>query len=229
MITVNIITKGAELGIEQPTIADGTAGGMVAKFCTDSLWYGLALTAVFRTAVGDILMPLKNNECEVPFEATENCGEVLVGLFGTDGYRTLTSVFTKLNISPGTPTGGEEAKNYAPSLYEQFSARFERVENMTVTAETGQDASVVRSDSGNAVNLHFVIPKGDRGDKGIKGDKGDKGDRGEKGDKGDSYTLTEDDKKEIAKMSRTEIAVDGETLVFSEAMGATVDNDCFVI
>ena len=200
MITVSIIANGASLDISQPIIADGSTGGIVARFCTDSLWHGLSLTAVFRTDSGDILMPLENGRCEVPYEATENSGKVLVGLFGTDGYRTLTSVFCPLTVSPGVPTNGEAAKNYTPSLYEQFSARFARFENFSVSFEKGEEAAVEKEDRENGINIHFTVPKGDKGDKGdaftysdfsseqlalLKGAKGDKGERGAKGDKGD--------------------------------------------
>lgn len=201
MITVNIIANGAELATQQPTIADGSVGGMTARFCTDSLWHGLALTAVFRTPSGDILMPLDNGKCDIPYEATENCGDVQIGLFGTDGYRTLTSVFCPFTVSPGTPTDGESAKNYTPSLYEQFAARFDKVESFSVSAEAGEDADVVKTESASGINLHFTLPKGDKGDTGERGSKGDKGDtgaqgpignkgdtgeRGPKGDKGDT-------------------------------------------
>ncbi len=215
MITVSIIVNGAEIELSQPVIADGSAGGITASFCTDSLWHGLALTAVFRTEDGDILMPLENGKCEIPYEATENCGEVLVGLFGTDGYRTLTSLFCPLNISPGTPTNGEEAKNYTPSIYEQFSARFAKIENFSVSYDAGDVAAVQKIDNGDGFELHFTVPKGDKGDKGEKGEKGDKGDTGatgaqgpqgvqgpagEKGADGKDYVLTDSDKNKITDM-----------------------------
>ena len=177
MITVNIIANGADLSLEQPTIAEGSTGGMTVCFCTDSLWHGLALTAVFHTQSGDILMPLNNGKCSVPYEATETCGDAQIGLFGTDGYRTLTSVFCPFTVSPGVPTDGEHAMNYTPSLYEQFAARFDKVENFTVSAEEGDAAAVARSENENGINLHFTIPKGKQGD---------------------NYVLTENDKEQIA-------------------------------
>ena len=125
---IKIQTDGCRLTAEQPIIADGTVGIVRVRFCTDPLWAGLALSAVFRTKRGDLLVPLTNGECDLPPEATENCGSVPVGLFGTDGTRTLTSVFCRLRIDGGVPTDGVDAKNYTPSLYEQFSAKFSRFE-----------------------------------------------------------------------------------------------------
>ncbi len=216
MITVSIITNGACLEISQPVIADGTAGGVVASFCTDSLWHGLSLTAVFRMDSGDILMPLENGKCEVPFEATESSGSVLVGLFGTDGYRTLTSVFCPLTVSPGVPTDGEEAKNYTPSLYEQFTARFARFENFSVSFEKGEEAAVEKQEKADGINLHFTVPKGDKGDKGEKGEMGATGKAGATGANGkdgaDGYTpirgtdyWTDEDKAEIKSYVDTAI------------------------
>ena len=46
--------------------------------------------------------------------------------------------------------------------------------------------------------LDFVIPQGEKGDTGATGPKGEKGDAGPKGDKREDYSLTEDDKLEIA-------------------------------
>lgn len=199
-MTVEFRAMGAELTVSQPTLASGSAGTVRARFATDAEWAGLALTAVFRTPRGDILMPLSDGWCDFPAVATAKCGSVLVGLFGTDGNRTLTTVFCRVQLFSGTPVEGEEAENYTPGLYEQFAAKFARFEKMTATAERGEEAAVTASDSGDVFHLHFTLPKGDKGDaftyadftaeqlaalKGAKGDKGDKGDRGEKGDKGD--------------------------------------------
>ena len=106
MITVSIIANGASLDISQPIIADGSTGGIEARFCTDSLWHGLSLTAVFRTDSGDILMPLENGRCEVPFEATENTNGALDAAItiGTNAFAAGagTKSLTAININAGT-------------------------------------------------------------------------------------------------------------------------------
>ena len=63
---ITIRTDGCRLAAEQPVIADGTVGVVRVRFCTDAFWSGLALSAVFRTHCGDILMPLTNGECDLP-------------------------------------------------------------------------------------------------------------------------------------------------------------------
>lgn len=160
---INIHTEGSLLQVEQPVLAGGSAGMARVRFCTDGLWAGLALTAIFRTHRGDILMPLTNGECALPAEATAKCGDVLVGLFGSDGTRTQTSVFCRLRVSPGVPTEGEPAENYTPGLYEQFSAKFARVENMTADAVEGENAAVQMQEKDGALHLQFTLPKGKDG------------------------------------------------------------------
>ena len=163
-LIVTIKTDGCRLTAEQPIIADGSAGTVRVRFCPDDSWAGLTLTAVFRTPRGDYLMPLTNGECTLPAEVTNTCGNVLVGVFGTDGTRTLTSVFCRMHISPGVPTEGEAAANYTPGLYEQFAAKFARFENMTATVETGDVPTVEVEHTSDAVALHFTLPKVEQGD-----------------------------------------------------------------
>ncbi|MBQ9133725.1 MAG: hypothetical protein IJX64_04255 [Clostridia bacterium] len=204
-MTVTIKADGSRLTAEQPVLADGTAGAVRVRFALDDIWAGLAVTAVFRTPRGDILMPLTDGACALPAEATEKCGNVLVGVFGTDGVRTLTSTFCRLRISQGVPTEGETAKNYTPGLYEQFAAKFARFENMTVTVDKGEEAAVAVEEADGALRLHFTLPSDD------------------------SYVLTQADKQEIAAAVLNELpasggvqaSVEDETLIFSNASAST--------
>ncbi|MBQ5389936.1 MAG: collagen-like protein [Clostridia bacterium] len=185
---ITIRTDGCRLAAEQPVIADGTVGVVRVRFCTDAFWSGLALSAVFRTHCGDILMPLTNGECDLPGEVTEKCGDALVGLFGTDGTRTLTSVFCRVHVARGVPTDGEAAQNYTPGLYEQFAAKFARFENLTVSAEEGAEAAVTKEDTGTGIALRFTLPRGEKGDtgaQGIQGEAGPQGPQGVQGEKGE--------------------------------------------
>ena len=95
---VEFKANGAELTVKQPTLAGGSVGVVRAHFTTDAEWAGFSLHAVFRTPRGDILMPLSEGYCDFPAAATEKCGSVLVGLFGTDGARTLTTVLCRVRL-----------------------------------------------------------------------------------------------------------------------------------
>ena len=75
-----------------------------------------------------------------------------------------------------TGEGAEGSNEYAA-----YIAALLKLENLTVTAETGEAASATATVGDTAVQLHFVLPKGDKGDKGEKGDTGAKGDKGDTG------------------------------------------------
>ena len=218
---IQIKADGSRLTAEQPILADGTAGAARVHFTLNADWAGLGLTAVFRTARGDILMPLTDGVCDLPVEATEKCGNVLVGLFGTDGTRTLTSTFCRLRISPGVPTEGEAAENYTPGIYELFAAKFARFENMTADATAGDAADVDVQETDSALHLHFTLPKGDtgaqgpqgekgdtgvqgpqgiQGEQGVQGEKGEQGEQGEQGEKGDAFTYADFTAEQLAAL-----------------------------
>lgn len=127
MMQICIKAEGCRLTAEQPILAGGTMGAVRVRFVLDSAWAGLAVTAVFRTPRGDILMPLTNGECDLPDAASARCGSVLVGIFGTDGTRTLTSVFCRLRISPGVPIRGETADAVLSALPAAEEAMFGNV------------------------------------------------------------------------------------------------------
>ena len=66
-----------------------------------------------------------------------------------------------------TGEGAEGSNEYAA-----YIAALLKLENLTVTAETGDAAAATATVGDTAVQLHFVLPKGDKGDKGEKGDTG---------------------------------------------------------
>ena len=75
------------------------------------------------------------------------------------------------------------------------------IEIPAIRGPKGADGTMVFSDLTEEQKLSLKGEKGDQGPQGEKGDKGDQGEKGEKGDKGnrgDDYTLTSEDKIEIA-------------------------------
>lgn len=89
------------------------------------------------------------------------------------------------------------------------------IKDMTASAHTlpsGSSATVTKTEGETTFNLDFGIPKGEKGDKGdtgatgAKGEQGERGpqgiqgERGPQGPKGDDYTLTEQDKQDIADL-----------------------------
>jgi len=176
MITVDFTVEGASIAAKTPSLASGTAGAVYARFATDGAYTGLAKTAVFRVGKRIFLQPLTEGKCLFPAEVTARAGTVYVGLFATDGTRTLTTVFCGVHFDAGVPTSGERAANYTPGLYEQFAAKFARFEKMRATAKTGEEAAVAVTEQDGGLCLAFTLPRGE---------------------KGESYTLTAADRAQI--------------------------------
>lgn len=99
--------------------------------------------------------------------------------------------------------------------YEAYVSALLKLENITATAESGDTASASATVTDSAVELHFVLPKGD------KGDKGDAGADGYTPQKGVDYFTTED---QTAMETAVEEAVtDNVTEAFEAALADKVD------
>ena len=189
MLVIQVKVNGVEIEASQPTISSGTCGHVKMCFAFDSAWRALAKTAVFKLPRGNVLVPLDKDACTVPAEVLEKSGRVKFGVFGTDGEKTLTSLYCSLNVDHGVYTVGESAANYTPSLYELFVAKFQKFENMGVLAVSGQEAAAFLSEENGKMVLNLTLPRGE------------KGDNGNNGNNGNDYVLTDDDKDEIAKIA----------------------------
>ncbi|MBQ8837607.1 MAG: collagen-like protein, partial [Clostridia bacterium] len=198
MIAVKIKVSGVVLTAEQPVVTSGSCGTVRLEFEFDSEWNGFSKTAVFYTARGNVFVTLSDSACEFPQEALCAAGDVKVGVFGTDGEKTLTSLLCKVRVSQGTSKDAERAANYVPGIYEQLYAKLDKVENLSVTAVSGDEAAGVLKETDGVLTLSLTLPRGEQGEKGEQGDKGDKGDTGADGhspEKGVDYlTQAEIDK-----------------------------------
>lgn len=186
MIRIKIKTDGTKLTVMQPVVTSGSGGSVFVDFEFDSEWQGLNNTAVFSGGGKTYLALVVSGGCEFPSELLLVSGNVKIGVFGTDGMRTLTSLFCNVKISHGVPTDGAEAENYTPSLHEQLYAQINAI---TAEAKAGvsPDAKIVNNDG--ALVLQLTIPKGDKGDTGATGAKGENGVDGADGKDGaDGYS-----------------------------------------
>ena len=139
MITVKIKAEGVKLTPSQPTVTSGSFGSIRIDFAFDTEWQGLYKTAVFDTPRGRVCVLLEDDYCILPSEALECGGSVGVGVFGTDGERTLTSLQSAVRISCGTATDVSSAENYVPSMYEQLVERFAHLEEIPHEIERAID------------------------------------------------------------------------------------------
>ncbi|MBE6680064.1 MAG: hypothetical protein E7598_06040 [Ruminococcaceae bacterium] len=195
MLVIDVKVKGCEIELSQPTIASGMAGKAILHFHFDSEWQGLAKTAVFNLPRGNVLIPLDDDVCVFPTEVLAKSGSYRLGVFGTDGDNTLASVFCSVRVEHGAAVKGSSAANYTPDLYEQFSAKFAKFENMSATAAEGEAVGATISEVDGKKVLNIIVPRGKDGE---KGDRGEKGEPGYTPMRGVDY-WTEDDVKEIIK------------------------------
>lgn len=75
------------------------------------------------------------------------------------------------------------------NAYQAYIAGLLKLENLSVSATSGERAAVQKSETDSAIHFSFTLPKGDKGEKGDAGDAGApgaKGDKGEPGAKGET-------------------------------------------
>ena len=102
-MTITAEVKGCTISLRQPPLAGGTVGDVTVEFHFDEVWNGYTRTAVFRAHGKTVLMLLASDRCTLPPEATAG-GDVLLGVFGVCGEKTLTTPFCRLAVAQGVPT-----------------------------------------------------------------------------------------------------------------------------
>ena len=166
MIRIKIKTDGAKLRVLQPVVTSGSGGSVFVDFEFDGEWNGLDKTAVFSGGGKTYLVLVNDCRCEFPSELLSVSGNVKIGVFGTDGTRTLTSLFCNVKVSHGASCDGDTAENYTPSLHEQL---FAKINGITAVANGGELPEAKIVDSGGALVLHLTLPKGESGKDGAGG------------------------------------------------------------
>jgi hypothetical protein len=171
-------------------------------------------------------VPVTAGKCTLP---RLNKGVAKIGLVGMWGEEDsvnpiISTDWVNINVSGGANNGDvnesfnesvaeiwhqyysqmEESRRGAETAANRAEAQAEKIKNLDVSAETGYEAGVTKTETEDGISLKFTLPKGDKGDRGEagpqgvpgvqgiqgpKGNKGDKGDKGDKGEKGaDGYT-----------------------------------------
>lgn len=208
-MTITAEVKGCTISLRQPPLAGGTVGDVTVEFHFDEVWNGYTRTAVFRAHGKTVLMLLASDRCTLPPEATAG-GDVLLGVFGVCGEKTLTTPFCRLAVAQGVPTAGDVSTGVTPTLAAQLLAAYGRLTAATAEAASGDTAAVTVTEGESALHFAFTLPRGEKGKDGAPGEKGDKGDTG---DPGSDYVLTDADKSEIAALVLAQIP-DGDEVAY---------------
>lgn len=172
------------------------------KFEFDGEWEGLDKTLVIVSGNQRYNVPLLNDECVVPFEFYQIKGNVLIGLFGTDGeYQTLATGWLPIYVEEDSYEVGVEPENLpTPTQWDLYVTEINELLRQCQASE--DSCSEILSDiQGLKTELEAEVAEIERklehGD--FKGDKGDKGDPGNDGYtpvRGTDY-WTEEDKQSI--------------------------------
>ena len=171
-MTITAEVKGCTISLRQPPLAGGTVGDVTVEFHFDEVWNGYTRTAVFRAHGKTVLMLLASDRCTLPPEATAG-GDVLLGVFGVCGEKTLTTPFCRLAVAQGVPTAGDMSTGVTPTLAAQLLAAYGRLTAATAEAAGGDTAAVTVTEGESALHFAFTLPRGAKGDKGDKGDDSD--------------------------------------------------------
>ena len=190
MICVEVLSNN-KLTVRNDTLATAVSDSIkheTVKFSFADNWNNYRKTAVFSAdGVDAINVPLDRenmmciteDECYIPHEVLKGSGFYL-SVYGVDGERLATTTKIKIEVLESGYALGDQPEEPTPSQYSQM---------LDMAMQTKEIAQSVRDDADNG------LFKGEKGDAGPQGEKGEKGD---KGDKGDPYTLTDEDKNEIA-------------------------------
>ena len=139
---------------------------------------------------------VENNSVTYTFTTTDlSCGGELICEFDLHSGESVMTSPRFIVVCADKLYSGEGI--VGSNEYEAYISALLKLENLRASAVSGTEASASATVTDSAVQLDFVLPKGDKGEKGdtgARGEKGDKGDtgaqgiqgiKGDKGDKGD--------------------------------------------
>lgn len=195
--------------------AAGSLGDVALVLTFNDTWDGLGKAVTFWDALGETstLSALVAREdgayvLPIPGAAKKHAGEIRMTIRGTevvDGITTgiamtatahfkvlesdfdedaLASVEVPTSIAEQLLAAAEETREIAENA-KHVSDKAAAWGNVSVTSETGDNAAASVAVGEDKVEMHLVLPKGEKGERGQQGERGEKGAPGEKGEKGD--------------------------------------------
>lgn len=220
--------------IEKPQVITSGTVGMTAVFAFDSVWDGLAKTAVFRGCKEKRIVPLYDDAAVIPWEVLKEPGVWLsVGVYGTntDGSLAIPTIWANVCMIRAGATGdGDPSADPTPPVWDQMNAEIEALKEAIENGGGGSGggggtpgkdgfspiAKVTQTSSGAVITITdakgtttATVKNGHDGADGTAGKDGKDGKNGADGKtpiKGEDY-FTEEDKMEIVDAAMESLPV----------------------
>ena len=141
--------------LNTPVISSGNVNydRIVFDFC--SRWDGYAKTAIFYRNKDEVYYQLlENDSCLIPNEVLGDKGIIYLGVFGTQGDKTITSQVLTYRIQEGAVTEDLKPSDPTPDIYEQIVSRYNDYDTRLAYFENRFNGSV-----GDAEKLGGQLPE----------------------------------------------------------------------
>lgn len=138
MVTTNFLVKKRKISQIDSIPYTGEDNIDTFKFEFDEEWEGLDKTLVIVSGNNRYNIALLHDQCVVPFEFYQIKGNVLIGLFGTDGtYQTLATGWLPIYVEEDSYEVGVEPDNLPTQT--QWDAFVTEINNLLEQAEASEE------------------------------------------------------------------------------------------
>ena len=141
--------------LNTPVISSGNVNYDTIHFDFCSRWDGYAKTAIFYRNKDEVYYQLlENDSCIIPNEVLGEKGVIYIGVFGTQGDKTITSQVLTYRIQEGAVTEDLKPSDPTPDIYAQIISRYNDYDTRLAYFENRFNGSV-----GDAEKLGGQLPE----------------------------------------------------------------------
>lgn len=141
--------------LNTPVISSGNVNYDTIHFDFCSRWDGYAKTAIFYRNKDEVYYQLlENDSCIIPNEVLGEKGVIYIGVFGTQGDKTITSQVLTYRIQEGAVTEDLKPSDPTPDIYAQIISRYNDYDTRLAYFEERFNGSV-----GDAEKLGGQLPE----------------------------------------------------------------------
>lgn len=141
--------------LNTPVISSGNVNYDTISFDFCSRWDGYAKTAIFYRNKDEVYYQLLTNDaCIIPNEVLRDKGYVYIGVFGTQGDKTITSQVLSYRIQEGAVTEDLKPADPTPDIYAQIISKYNDYDERLAYFENRFNGSV-----GDAEKLGGKLPE----------------------------------------------------------------------